>query len=108
METDGEQPDDTMGASAQSISSGSHTGSSIANTVVVDIKSMMWDTIVTQQCAPLILQLLLDTEMVPQGDAGNNEQVRNMTLIANTATIQKDSFIPTAAMNDTNVYLWFT
>eukprot|EP00971_Amphidinium_carterae_P274460 5446391-Amphidinium_carterae.1 len=108
METDGEQPDDTMGASAQSISSGSRIGSSLANTVVVDVKSMMWDTIVTRQCAPMILQLLLDTEMVPQGDAGNNEHVRTMTPIANTATIQRDSFIPTAAMNDTNVYLWFT
>eukprot|EP00971_Amphidinium_carterae_P236509 4693734-Amphidinium_carterae.1 len=68
---------------------------------------MMWDAIVTPQCAPMILQLLLDTECMPQDDAGNNEQVRNMTL-ANTATMQRDSFIPTAAMNDTTVYLWFT
>eukprot|EP00971_Amphidinium_carterae_P326929 6458031-Amphidinium_carterae.2 len=29
-------------------------------------------------------------------------------MISNTATIQRDKFIPTAAMNDTNEYLWFT
>eukprot|EP00971_Amphidinium_carterae_P030981 609459-Amphidinium_carterae.2 len=86
-----------MGASAQSISSGSRTASSLANTIVIDIKSLMWEAIVSRQCAPMILDLLLATEYVPQDDnAGNNDQVKDMTFISNTATIQRDSFIPTA------------
>eukprot|EP00971_Amphidinium_carterae_P007725 153034-Amphidinium_carterae.1 len=107
MDTDGvpeDQPDDAMGASAQSISSSSRTASSLAN--VVDIKSLMWEAIVSRQCAPMILDLLLATEYVPQDDnTGNNDQVKDMTFISNTATIQRDSFIPTAAMNDLNIHL---
>eukprot|EP00971_Amphidinium_carterae_P193402 3837804-Amphidinium_carterae.1 len=56
METDGEQRDETMGTGAQSISSGSTT--SIATTIVMDIKSLMWDSIVSGQCAPVVLQQL--------------------------------------------------
>eukprot|EP00971_Amphidinium_carterae_P348809 6490681-Amphidinium_carterae.2 len=104
MDTDGEQPDDTMGA--QSISSGST--SSIATTIVMDIESMMWDSIMTPQCAPVVLQQLIETEFAPQFYTSNNEHLKVLTMISNTATIQRDRFIPTAAMNDTNNYLWFT
>eukprot|EP00971_Amphidinium_carterae_P071692 1417985-Amphidinium_carterae.1 len=75
METDNEQPDDTMGASAQSISSGSRTASSLANTIVADIKSMMWEAIASRQCAPMVMDMLLATEYVPQDDTtGNNDR----------------------------------
>eukprot|EP00971_Amphidinium_carterae_P068052 1346955-Amphidinium_carterae.1 len=57
----------------------------------------------------MILDLLLATEYVPQDDnKGNNDHVKDMTFISNTATIQRDTFIPTAAMNNLNIYLWFT
>eukprot|EP00971_Amphidinium_carterae_P002605 52006-Amphidinium_carterae.1 len=75
METDNEQPDETMGASAQSISSGSRTASSLANTIVVDIQSMMWEAITSRQCASMVMDVLLATEYVPQDDtAGNNDR----------------------------------
>eukprot|EP00971_Amphidinium_carterae_P233741 4638465-Amphidinium_carterae.1 len=111
MDTDGipeEQPDDTMGASAQSISSGSRTSTSLAGTIVFDIQSLMWEAIVSRQCAPMILDLLLATEYVPQDDdKGNRDHIKDMTFISNTATIQRDTFIP-AAMNNLNIHLWFT
>eukprot|EP00971_Amphidinium_carterae_P169401 3356360-Amphidinium_carterae.2 len=44
MEIDNEQPDETMGASAQSISSSSQI--SIAMTIVMYMESMMWETVV--------------------------------------------------------------
>eukprot|EP00971_Amphidinium_carterae_P226545 4493514-Amphidinium_carterae.1 len=84
-----------MGASAQSISSGSRTASSLANIIVVDIQSMMWEALASRQCAPMVMDILLATEYVPQDDtAGDNDRVKDMTFISNTATIQRDSFIP--------------
>eukprot|EP00971_Amphidinium_carterae_P184270 3658526-Amphidinium_carterae.1 len=71
METD-EQADDTMGA--QSISSASQ--SSIATTIVMDIESMMWDTVVTPQCAPIVLQQLVEAEFAPQFYTNNNEHLK--------------------------------
>eukprot|EP00971_Amphidinium_carterae_P017485 344782-Amphidinium_carterae.1 len=57
----------------------------------------------------MILDLLLATEYVPQDDnTGNADHVKDMTFISNTATIQRDTFIPTAAMNNLNIRLWFT
>eukprot|EP00971_Amphidinium_carterae_P147300 2919141-Amphidinium_carterae.1 len=61
---------------AQSISSGST--SSIATTIVMDIESMMWDSVVTKQCAPIVLQQLIDaefdrTENAPMHYTNNNE-----------------------------------
>eukprot|EP00971_Amphidinium_carterae_P088361 1748018-Amphidinium_carterae.1 len=104
IDTDGEQQDETMGA--QSISSGSTT--SIATTIVMDIKSLMWDAITSAQCSPAVLQPLIDTELRPQVYTGNGDHVKAMTEIENTPAIQRDSFIPTAALNDTTNYLWFT
>eukprot|EP00971_Amphidinium_carterae_P337543 6474396-Amphidinium_carterae.1 len=91
MDTDGEQQDDTMGA--QSISSGST--SSIATTIVMDIESMMWDSMVSKQCAPMVLQQLIEaefdrTENAPQPYTDNNEHLKVLRMISNTATIQRD------------------
>eukprot|EP00971_Amphidinium_carterae_P057753 1142159-Amphidinium_carterae.1 len=107
MDAEPEEPqDDTMGASAQSISSGSRTSTSLAGTIVVDIQSLMWEAVVSRQCAPMILDLLLATEYVPQDDdKGNADHVKDMTFVSNTATIQRDTFIPTAAMNNLNIHL---
>eukprot|EP00971_Amphidinium_carterae_P103379 2046606-Amphidinium_carterae.1 len=71
MDTDGEQvdqPDDTMGASAQSISSGSRTSSTLSGTLVMDIRNLMWDSIVSRQCAPMILDFLFTATSIPQDD----------------------------------------
>eukprot|EP00971_Amphidinium_carterae_P120288 2383579-Amphidinium_carterae.1 len=88
METDGEQQDEAMGTGAQSISSGST--SSIVTTIVMDIKNMMWDSIVSGPCAPIVLQQLIETELAPQFYTTNNEHLKIMTSISNTATIQRD------------------
>eukprot|EP00971_Amphidinium_carterae_P048667 959371-Amphidinium_carterae.1 len=111
MDTDGEQQDDTMGA--QSISSAST--SSIATTIVMEIESMMWDSMVSKvkQCTPVVLQQLIEaefdrTENAPQHYTNNNEHLKVLTMISSTATVQRDRFIPTAAMYNTNNYLWFT
>eukprot|EP00971_Amphidinium_carterae_P318539 6331499-Amphidinium_carterae.1 len=74
----------------------------------MDIKSLMWDSVTSAQCAPVVLQQLIETELAPQVYTSNNEHLKNLTEIANTPTIQRDSFIPTAALNDTTNYLWFT
>eukprot|EP00971_Amphidinium_carterae_P229074 4544020-Amphidinium_carterae.2 len=104
MDTNGQQPDDTMGA--QSISSGG--SSSIATTIVMDIESMMWDSVASKQCAPMVLQQLVDAEFTPDYSSNNTDHLKVLTTISNMATIQRDRFIPTAAVNDTNNYLWFT
>eukprot|EP00971_Amphidinium_carterae_P246975 4904990-Amphidinium_carterae.1 len=69
---------------AQSISSASQS-SSIATTIVMDIESMMWDTVETTMAT-----------------VRSCSRVKTFTKISNSAPIQRDRFIPTAAMNDTN------
>eukprot|EP00971_Amphidinium_carterae_P284649 5651401-Amphidinium_carterae.2 len=86
METDNEQADDTMGA--QSISSASQ--SSTATTIVMDIESMMWDTVVTPQCARIVLRQLVEAEFTPQFFTNNNEHLKVLTTISNSASIQRD------------------
>eukprot|EP00971_Amphidinium_carterae_P258971 5139588-Amphidinium_carterae.1 len=54
---DEQQADETMGQSAQSISS-SRTSTSMAETII-DLQSLMWGSVVSPQCAPMILHLLM-------------------------------------------------
>eukprot|EP00971_Amphidinium_carterae_P157931 3130398-Amphidinium_carterae.1 len=59
METDEEQDTDNReaGAAAQSISSGfSVASSTIDGQTVVSMESMMWDSIVSPQCSPVVMQ----------------------------------------------------
>eukprot|EP00971_Amphidinium_carterae_P143164 2836424-Amphidinium_carterae.1 len=75
-----DQQDVPMGA--QSISSGSSSrgSTSVAGTIDVDLQSLMWESVVSQQCAPMILDLLLQTEYVPQDDTkGNADHLRDLT-----------------------------
>eukprot|EP00971_Amphidinium_carterae_P214156 4249948-Amphidinium_carterae.1 len=89
---------------SRTVNSGTMTG-----TIVVDLQSLMWEAVVSRQCAPMILDLLLATEYVPQDDTkGNADHLRDLTNVSNTATIQRETFIPTAAMNNLNIHLWFT
>eukprot|EP00971_Amphidinium_carterae_P130080 2576695-Amphidinium_carterae.2 len=84
METDSEQPDETMGASA------------------------LWETVVSPPCAPMVLQQLVDAEFSPKFYHSHTDHINVLTTISNSASTQRDSFIPTATMNDTFDYLWFT
>eukprot|EP00971_Amphidinium_carterae_P284503 5648114-Amphidinium_carterae.1 len=65
METDDEQPAEEreVDAAAQSISSGSSVASTIDGQTVVAMESMMWDSIVSPQCAPLVRQQLQEGEL---------------------------------------------
>eukprot|EP00971_Amphidinium_carterae_P295382 5866444-Amphidinium_carterae.1 len=56
---DEQQADDTMGQTAQSISSSSRTSTSMADTILLDLQSLMCGSVVSPQCAPMILQLLM-------------------------------------------------
>eukprot|EP00971_Amphidinium_carterae_P348493 6490520-Amphidinium_carterae.3 len=49
---------------------------------------------------------LVEAEFTPQFYTNNNEHLKVLTTISNSAPIQRDRFIPTAS--DTNDYLWFT
>eukprot|EP00971_Amphidinium_carterae_P294454 5846385-Amphidinium_carterae.1 len=94
---DEQQADDTMGQSAQSISS-SRTSTSMAETILIDLQSLMWGSVVSAQCAPMILNLLMtQTERMSQDDnKGNMDHARDLTNLSNTAPILRDTFIPTA------------
>eukprot|EP00971_Amphidinium_carterae_P304824 6057407-Amphidinium_carterae.1 len=92
---------------AQSISSASQS-SSIATTIVMDIENMMWDTVVTPQCAPIVLQQLVEAELTSDYNGNSADILKTFTKISSSAPIQRDRFIPTAAMNNTNDYLWLT
>eukprot|EP00971_Amphidinium_carterae_P164128 3253920-Amphidinium_carterae.1 len=106
---DEQQADDTMGQSAQSISS-SRTSTSMAETIVMDVQSLVWGSIVSAQCAPMILNLLMtQTEFVTQDiNRGNVDRARDLTFISNTVPILRDTFIPTAVADNLNIHLWFT
>eukprot|EP00971_Amphidinium_carterae_P086632 1714408-Amphidinium_carterae.1 len=111
METDGEQPDDTMGATAQSISSGSASSlfaSTIDGQTIVAMESLMWESLVSPQCSPLVMQQLRESELTTDYNRNGNSILKTFATCASTATLPRDNFIPTAAMNDTSVYLWFT
>eukprot|EP00971_Amphidinium_carterae_P048066 946341-Amphidinium_carterae.1 len=106
---DEQQADDTMGQSAQSISS-SRTSTSLAETVVMDVQSLMWGSVVSAQCAPMILNLLMtQTAYVSQDhNKGNADHAKDLTFISSTAPILRDTFIPTAVADNLNIHLWFT
>eukprot|EP00971_Amphidinium_carterae_P293441 5826063-Amphidinium_carterae.1 len=88
MDTDSgdeQQANDTMGQSAQSISS-SRTSTSMAETILINVQSRMWGSVVSAQCAPMVLNLLMtQTERVSQDDnKGNMDHARDMTNLSNT------------------------
>eukprot|EP00971_Amphidinium_carterae_P234424 4651571-Amphidinium_carterae.1 len=56
--------------------------------------------------ATLQLQQLVDADFTPYYSRNNMDHLKVLTTLANPATIQRDRFIPTAAVNDTNDYLW--
>eukprot|EP00971_Amphidinium_carterae_P246652 4898882-Amphidinium_carterae.1 len=65
IETDAGQQDDNMDAAAQSISSAS---SSVASTIdgqtIVAMEGLMWESLVSPQCAPLVvMQQLQESEL---------------------------------------------
>eukprot|EP00971_Amphidinium_carterae_P211122 4189363-Amphidinium_carterae.2 len=103
METDNDG-DETMGGSAaQSISS--LTTSSIAENRVIDVENMMWSSILSPQCSPMVLTQLIEAEFTPLTEHSHNEHLKVITQLSNSMPIQRDSFIPTSAMNDTAVSL---
>eukprot|EP00971_Amphidinium_carterae_P246901 4903621-Amphidinium_carterae.1 len=66
MDTDEEHQTDNReaDAAAQSISSGSSVASSaIDGQTVVAMEGMMWDSIVSPQCSPLVMQQLREGEL---------------------------------------------
>eukprot|EP00971_Amphidinium_carterae_P116739 2312192-Amphidinium_carterae.1 len=114
METDEEQDADNReaDAAAQSISSGSSVASAIDGQTVVAMEGMMWDSIVSPQCAPLVMQQLrlnLREGELAKGYNNNTTRIlKTFASLARAATLQRDTFIPTAAMNNLNIHLWFT
>eukprot|EP00971_Amphidinium_carterae_P306922 6099521-Amphidinium_carterae.1 len=93
---------------AQSISSGSSSSSSLDGQVIVAMESLMWDSLASQQCAAVVLQRLLEGELTAEYNRSGKDILKTLTTVSNTATLQRDSFIPTASLNDTTNYLWFT
>eukprot|EP00971_Amphidinium_carterae_P095980 1899405-Amphidinium_carterae.1 len=73
METDNDG-DDAMGSAAQSILSSS--ASSIAETIVIDIENMMWYSIVSPQCSPMVLTQLIEADFTPITDHSHNEHLK--------------------------------
>eukprot|EP00971_Amphidinium_carterae_P007251 143853-Amphidinium_carterae.1 len=69
---------------------------------------MMWETVSSPQCSPIVLQQLIDAEFTPLVAHSNTDHLKVMTTMSNAAPIQRDSFIPTSAMNDTVEHLWFS
>eukprot|EP00971_Amphidinium_carterae_P135983 2694536-Amphidinium_carterae.1 len=109
MQTDAEQPDETMeeGAAAQSVhsSSASSVASSIDGRTLVAMESLMWDSIVSPQCAPLVRQQLQEAELADNHYLTTTRILKTFASLGQAAPIQRDSFIPTAAMNDHNIHL---
>eukprot|EP00971_Amphidinium_carterae_P236776 4699237-Amphidinium_carterae.1 len=66
---------------------------------------MMWETVVSPQCEAEVLQQLVDAEFTPRFAHNNTDHIKALTKLSNSAPVQRDSFIPTAAMNDTFDYL---
>eukprot|EP00971_Amphidinium_carterae_P281084 5581139-Amphidinium_carterae.1 len=67
METAEEQPGQPTGnverdAAAQSIANSSSMGSTVDGQTTVAMESMMWDSIVSRQCSPLVRQQLQEAE----------------------------------------------
>eukprot|EP00971_Amphidinium_carterae_P001299 25664-Amphidinium_carterae.1 len=110
METDEEPQVENVevDAAAQSISSGSSVASSIDGQTIVAMESMMWDSIVSPQCTPLVRQQLQEGELTVDYHKNVTRILKTFASLARAATIQKDTFIPTAAMNNLNIHLWFT
>eukprot|EP00971_Amphidinium_carterae_P184676 3666607-Amphidinium_carterae.1 len=69
---------------------------------------MMWSSIVSPQCSPMVWTQLIEAGFTPITDHSHNEHLKVITQLSNTMPVQRDSFIPTSAMNDTSQYLWFT
>eukprot|EP00971_Amphidinium_carterae_P193478 3839411-Amphidinium_carterae.1 len=72
------------------------------------MENLMCDSLVSQQCAPVVLQQLLEGELIAKYSHSGKDILKTFTPVSNAATLQRDSFIPTAALNDTTSYLWFT
>eukprot|EP00971_Amphidinium_carterae_P061143 1210218-Amphidinium_carterae.1 len=70
----------------------------------MDIESMMWETVVSPQCSPIVLQQWVDAEFTPLVAHSNTDHSKVMTTMSNSAPIQRDSFIPTSTFQ----YLWFS
>eukprot|EP00971_Amphidinium_carterae_P288602 5730621-Amphidinium_carterae.2 len=52
---------------AESISSGPRTSSTISGETVMNIEQLIWNNLVTQQCAPMVCKLLDDADFYPIG-----------------------------------------
>eukprot|EP00971_Amphidinium_carterae_P196469 3898920-Amphidinium_carterae.1 len=75
---------------------------------VLDIENMMWDTITSPQCSPMVLTQLIEAEFTLLTDHTHNDHLKVIAKLSNSMPIQRDSFIPTSAMGDTTQYLWFS
>eukprot|EP00971_Amphidinium_carterae_P015095 297938-Amphidinium_carterae.1 len=104
-------PSKTMeeGAAAQSVhSSASSVASSIDGRTLVAMEGLMWDSIVSPQCAPLVRQQLQEAELANKHNLTTTRILKTFASLGQAAPIQRNSFIPTAAINDHNIHLWFT
>eukprot|EP00971_Amphidinium_carterae_P272378 5405807-Amphidinium_carterae.1 len=52
----------------------------------MDIESMMWDSVVTQQCAPVVLQQLVEAELTSDYNGNSNDILKTFTKISNSAS----------------------
>eukprot|EP00971_Amphidinium_carterae_P049973 984923-Amphidinium_carterae.3 len=91
---------------APSISSGSSSQCTVYTMTVMDIESMMRDSVVSPQCAPIVKQQLDASDYYPRNDQSSGDKLK--TFAANTRAIDRDSFIPTNCDNDTTQYLWWS
>eukprot|EP00971_Amphidinium_carterae_P090046 1782504-Amphidinium_carterae.1 len=72
------------------------------------MESIVWEFVVSPQCAPVVMQQLREGELTADYNHNGHDILKTFAALANTATLPRDNFIPTAAMNDTNKYLWLT
>eukprot|EP00971_Amphidinium_carterae_P271920 5396214-Amphidinium_carterae.2 len=73
---------------AESISSGSRTSSTVAGETMMNIEQLIWNNLVTQQCAQMVRSLLNDADFYPICTMSSTDKLKAFAEICNMRPIQ--------------------
>eukprot|EP00971_Amphidinium_carterae_P207428 4115588-Amphidinium_carterae.1 len=93
---------------AESISPGSSSSTTVSGETMMNIEQFIWNNFVTNECAPMVRNLLDDADFYPISNMTTSDKLKTFADLGNTRPIQRDSFIPARWDNNQERHLWWT
>eukprot|EP00971_Amphidinium_carterae_P352632 6492683-Amphidinium_carterae.2 len=78
---------------AESVSSGTSLSVTVSSETMVNIEQLIWNTLVSNECAPRVRYLLDDADFYPINNMTSTDKLKAFATIGNTRPIERDSFI---------------